>query len=271
MTAVELRGVSVALDGRPVLRDLTLHIPGGARLGLIGPNGSGKTTLLRAVAGLVRHRGEILIGGAAGAMLSRRELARRVALVPQNPAVPAGITVVDYALMGRTPYIPYLGTESRRDRALVASVLDHLDLTGFAARRLDSLSGGERQRAVLARALAQQAPVLLLDEPTTGLDVGHQQQVLELVDTLGDDLDLTVISAMHDLTVAGQSADHLVLLDRGRVAAAGPAREVLTERVIGQHYHASVRVLEDPAGGIVVVPVRPAGRTRDRVERQVAR
>ena len=128
----------------------------------------------------------------------------------------------------------------------MASVLDHLDLGAFADRRLDSLSGGERQRAVLARALAQQAPVLLLDEPTTGLDVGHQQQVLELVDPLRDDLDLTVVSAMHDLTLAGQFADQLVLLDGGRVAAAGPAGAVLTEEVIARHYHASVRVLEDP-------------------------
>ncbi|HYJ73232.1 MAG TPA: ABC transporter ATP-binding protein, partial [Actinomycetota bacterium] len=158
----------------------------------------------------------------------------------------------------------YFGAESRRDLDIVASVLDHLDLGAFAARRLDSLSGGERQRAVLARALAQQAPVLLLDEPTTGLDVGHQQQVLELVDRLRDDLDLTVVGAMHDLTVAGQFADHLVLLDGGRVAAAGPAGTVLTEEVIARHYHASVRVLEDPAGGIVVVPVRTSP------ERQVA-
>jgi iron complex transport system ATP-binding protein len=257
MTAIELRRVSVALDGRPVLRELTLRIPSGSRLGLIGPNGSGKTTLLRAIAGLVPAQGEIRVGQDAGAGLSRRELARRIALVPQIPAVPAGITVTDYVLLGRTPYIPYLGTESRRDLDIVASVLDHLDLAGFAARRLDSLSGGERQRAVLARALAQQAPVLLLDEPTTGLDVGHQQQVLELVDTLRD-LELTVVSAMHDLTLAGQFADHLVLLDGGRVAAHGPARTVLTERVIRQHYHASVRVLEDPGGGVVVIPVRPS-------------
>jgi iron complex transport system ATP-binding protein len=258
--AIELRRVSVDLDGRPVLRELDLVVPGGARLGLIGPNGSGKTTLLRTVAGLVPHRGELRIGEAPPGGLSRRELARRIALVPQSPAVPAGMTVADYVLLGRTPYIPYLGSESRRDLAIVAQVLDHLDLAAFAARGLDSLSGGERQRAVLARALAQQAPVLLLDEPTTGLDVGHQQQVLELVDTLRQDLDLTVVSAMHDLTLAGQFADQLVLLDGGRVAAAGPAREVLTERVIGRHYHASVRVLEDPGGGLVVVPVRPAVR-----------
>ena len=247
MTGIELRGVSVALDGRPVLRGLTLHIPMGARLGLIGPNGSGKTTLLRAIAGLVPHTGELRVGDAAGGTLSRRELARRIALVPQHPAVPAGITVTDYVLLGRTPHIPYFGAESRRDLDIVASVLDHLDLGAFAARRLDSLSGGE---------------------PTTGLDVGHQQQVLELVDRLRDDLDLTVVGAMHDLTVAGQFADHLVLLDGGRVAAAGPAGTVLTEEVIARHYHASVRVLEDPAGGIVVVPVR--GQVDTAAERQVA-
>jgi iron complex transport system ATP-binding protein len=279
VTAVELRGVSVDLDRRPVLRDLDLTVPGGARLGLIGPNGSGKTTLLRAVAGLVPHRGQVQIGDAPPGSLSRRELARRIALVPQTPAVPAGITVSDYVLLGRTPYIPYLGTETRRDLAIVADVLDHLDLGAFAGRALDSLSGGERQRAVLARALAQQAPVLLLDEPTTGLDVGHQQQVLELVDSLRRDLELTVVSAMHDLTLAGQFADQLVLLDRGRVAAAGPPRAVLTEEVIARHYHASVRVLEDPGGGTVVVPVRAGGSeglkpgppvdTVDTAERQV--
>ena len=265
-TGIDLRGVSVALDGRPVLRELSLRIPGGSRLGLIGPNGAGKTTLLRAIAGLVPAEGEIRLGDTAAGALSRRERARRIALVPQNPAVPAGITVTDYVLLGRTPYIPYLGTETRRDLETVARVLDHLDLGAFAGRRLDSLSGGERQRAVLARALAQQAPVLLLDEPTTGLDVGHQQQALELVDTLHDDLELTVVSAMHDLTLAGQFADQLVLLDGGRIAAAGPPVAVLTEQVISQHYHASVRVLEDPGGGIVVIPVRPS---TERTERQV--
>jgi iron complex transport system ATP-binding protein len=270
VTAIELRGVSVDLDGRPVLHDLTLSVPSGARLGLIGPNGSGKTTLLRAVAGLVRHRGEIRIGGDAPAALTRRELARRIAVVPQNPVVPPGATVGDYVLMGRTPYIPLLGTEGRRDLNIVASVLDQLDLADLAGRRLDSLSGGERQRAVLARALAQQAPVLLLDEPTTGLDVGHQQQVLELVDELRAALDLTVLSAMHDLTLAGQFADELVLLDGGRVAAAGPARAVLTEGVISRHYHASVRVLEDPDGGVVVIPVRPTRPAAAPAGRKVA-
>jgi iron complex transport system ATP-binding protein len=259
VNAIELRDLVVTLDGTEVLHGISLSVAAGAQVCLIGPNGSGKTTLLRAVAGLVGHAGSIHLGGDDPAALSRRELARRVALVPQQPVIPPGMTVVDYVLMGRTPYIPYLGTESRRDLEAVAAVLDQLDLVRFAPRRLDSLSGGELQRAVLARALAQQAPILLLDEPTSGLDVGHQQQVLELVDGLRARQELTIVSAMHDLTLAGQFADELVLLDAGRLAAAGPARSVLTERVIGRHYGATVRVLEDPDGGLVVVPVR-AGR-----------
>jgi iron complex transport system ATP-binding protein len=252
VTAIELRGVSVALDGRPVLHDLTLAVPSGARLGLIGPNGSGKTTLLRAVAGLVGHQGEIRIGAAAPAALTRRELARRIAMVPQNPVVPPGATVGDYVLMGRTPYIPYLGTESRRDLDIVASVLDQLDLAALAGRRLDSLSGGERQRAVLARALAQEAPLLLLDEPTSALDAGRQQEALELIDALRLDAGLTVVAAMHDLTLAGQYASRLILLSGGRVVAQGAAAEVLTEPLIAEHYGARVRVLD----GLAVVPIR---------------
>jgi iron complex transport system ATP-binding protein len=271
VTAVELRGVSVALDGTRVLHDVDLAVASGSRVCLIGPNGSGKTTLLRAVAGLVGHQGSIRVGDAAPGAAPRRELAKLVALVPQQPVVPAGVTVFDYVLMGRTPYIPYLGTETGRDLEAVAGVLERLDLVRFAPRRLESLSGGELQRAVLARALAQQAPVLLLDEPTTGLDVGHQQQVLELVDALRAREELTIVSAMHDLTLAGQFADQLVLLDAGRVVAAGPARAVLTERVISRHYRASVRVLEDPDGGVVVIPVRAAARHGGGAERTVGR
>jgi iron complex transport system ATP-binding protein len=256
VTGIEVRDVSVTLDGTPVLREVTLSVPPGGRVCLIGPNGSGKTTLLRAIAGLVGHAGTVLVGGDAPADLGRRALARRVALVPQQPAVPPGMTVVDYVLMGRTPHIPYLASETRRDLEVVATVLDQLELARLAPRRLDSLSGGELQRAVLGRALAQRAPVLLLDEPTTGLDVGHQQQVLELVEALRERERLTVVSAMHDLTLAGQFADEVVLLDGGRVVAAGPARTVLTAEAVARHYRASVRVLEDPEGGLVVVPVR---------------
>lgn len=256
MTAVEVSGVSVSYDGVPVVRELSVRVPGGEWLGLIGPNGAGKTSLLRAVAGLVPHAGRIALEGAEVSAMTRRRLSQTVAYVPQRPVIPEGMVVTDYVLLGRTPYIPYLGTETRRDREVVADVLDRLELRELAERPLGSLSGGEVQRAVLARALAQQAPVLLLDEPTAALDVGHQQQVLELVDGLRGEHGLTVVSAMHDLTLAGQFADRLVLLSGGRAVAEGPATDVLTEGLIREHYGARVRILRDARGGIVVVPTR---------------
>jgi iron complex transport system ATP-binding protein len=260
VTAVELAGVAVAYDGTQVLEGLTARIPAGAWVGLIGPNGAGKTTLLRAIAGLVPCAGDIRLGGVPVSSLSRRRIAQLVAYLPQRPVIPESMTVSDYALVGRTPYIPYLGTETRADRELVAGVLERLELGAFAERPLGSLSGGEVQRAVLARALAQEAPVLLLDEPTAALDVGHQQQVLELIDELRAEHDLTVVSAMHDLTLAAQFAERLLLLSRGRAVAEGRARAVLTEPAIREHYGASVRVLEDTEGGVLVIPARPSRR-----------
>jgi ABC-2 type transport system ATP-binding protein len=224
MTTVEVKGVSVALDGRPVLTDLRLVIAGGSRLGLIGPNGSGKTTLLRAIAGLIPYKGEIRVGDAAGGGLSRRELARRIAMVPQSPVVPAGITVTEYVLLGRTPYIPTFATESRRDLAIVASVLDHLDLTGLATRRLDSISGGERQRAVLARALAQQAPVLLLDEPTTGLDPEQRMRFRQLLAGLGERR--TVVLSTHLVEDVAAVCTRVVVLWQGRARFCGTPSEL---------------------------------------------
>jgi iron complex transport system ATP-binding protein len=158
-------------------------------------------------------------------------------------------------LLGRTPYLTYFGSERRADHDAVDAALQQLDLLALQHRRLDTLSGGERQRATLARALAQDAPILLLDEPTAALDVGRQQQVLELVDELRAQRGLTVLSTMHDLTLAGQYADRLLLLDGGRLVAAGTARDVLTRPLISQHYGAEV-ALVDTETGFVVVPVR---------------
>jgi iron complex transport system ATP-binding protein len=256
VTTIELSSISVSYDGAPVVVELSTQVPQGVWICVIGPNGAGKTTILRAVAGLVPHAGWIRLGGAEATAMSRRELSRTVAYVPQRPAVPEGMLVADYVLLGRTPYIPYLGSEARRDREVVGEVLDRLELRGLAARPLGSLSGGEVQRAVLGRALAQQAPVLLLDEPTAALDVGHQQQVLELIDTLRSEHGLTVMSAMHDLTLAGQFADRLLLLSAGHAVAEGGARTVLTEGLIREHYGARVSILEGVRGGIVVVPTR---------------
>ncbi len=258
MSDLRLGDVSVAYNGTTVVNGVAIHVPARSWVALIGPNGAGKTTLLRAVAGLVRHSGIIEIGGRPALGMTRRLLSQLVAYLPQRPILPEGMTVADYVSIGRTPYIPYWGTETAGDRAVVGEVLERLELHGLAHRRIESLSGGESQRAVLARALAQRSEILLLDEPTSALDIGHQQQVLELIDDLRVEQDLTVLTALHDLTLAGQFAERLVLLDRGVVVAEGPARAVLTEERIQQHYAAKVRVIEEPGAGLTVIPVRPS-------------
>jgi ABC-type cobalamin/Fe3+-siderophores transport system ATPase subunit len=201
VTAVVLEDVSVELGGTRVVESVSAEVHPGEWVALIGPNGAGKSTLLRALAGLVPFSGSIALDGVDVGSLGRRELARRLAFVPQSPLLPPEMRVSDYVLLGRTPYIGTFGAESGRDVEAAAHALTRLDLAGLADRPLRTLSGGEQQRAVLARAFAQEAPLLLLDEPTTSLDIGRQQQVLELVADLRQD-DLTVISAMHELTLA---------------------------------------------------------------------
>lgn len=251
---IELRGVSVRLGETQALAGVSFAVEAGEWLAVIGPNGAGKTTALRALCGLVPYGGEVLIEGRDAAGLSRRELARLAALVPQIPETPPGLTVAEYVLLGRTPYLGYFGSESTEDRIAAQRALDRLDLRPLRDRFLTSLSGGELQRAVLARALAQDAPILLLDEPTTALDLGRQQQALELVHGLRD-AGLTIVSTMHDLTLAGQYADRLVLLDRGAVVADGPADDVLSATNVSSYYGARVRVLRDE-DGLFVLPVR---------------
>ena len=251
MSALTLENLSVELGGACVLDDVSAAVEAGEWVTLIGPNGAGKTTLLRAVAGLVRAQGSIELDGVPLRGLARRQLAKRVALVPQIPVAPPEMTVAEYVLLGRTPHIGYYRSEGRRDLQAADRALARLDLVDFADRRLGTLSGGERQRAVLARALAQEASILLLDEPTTALDVGRQQQALELVDMLRRMDGLTVLSAMHDLTLAGLYADRLVFLNGGRVVASGTPREVLRRELIAAHYGAEVRILDG-----AVIPVR---------------
>jgi iron complex transport system ATP-binding protein len=249
---IVVRGLGVRLDGTQILDGVDVEVADGEWVTVIGPNGAGKSTLLRAVGGLVPYAGEVQLGADRLAALKRRERARRIATVAQNPVVPPGMRVVDYVLLGRTPYIPPLGRESESDLSAVDDVLGLLDLTRFAGRKLDTLSGGERQRVFLARALAQTAPILLLDEPTSALDIGHQQEVLELVDRLRADRGLTVLATMHDLSTAGQYADRLVLLAEGRVAASGTPREVLTVDLLAAHYRVRVKVIDGEQGPLVV-------------------
>jgi iron complex transport system ATP-binding protein len=253
--AVDVRELSVTLGGAPVVRAVDASIGEGEWVALIGPNGAGKTTILRALAGLVPFEGSVTVNERPVASSTRRDIARLIALVTQKPTMPPELTVVEYVLLGRTPHMGYFGGESRRDRLSAERAIARLGLRPFGQRLLGSLSGGELQRVALARALAQEASVLLLDEPTSALDLGRQQQALELVDELRREQGLTVISAMHDLSLASQYADRLLLLDRGTMVDAGPATEVLSEERISAYYGASVTVLRDN-GQIFVLPRR---------------
>jgi iron complex transport system ATP-binding protein len=252
---IELSNLTVKLGGRRVVDSVDLDVSQGEWVAVIGPNGAGKTTLLRAVAGLVPFSGSIVLGGRAADELKRSEISRLLAVVPQEPSTPPWMTVGEYVLMGRTPHLGPLAREGVRDREAAGRALARLDLVGYEERRLGTLSGGEKQRVVVARALAQEARIVLLDEPTAALDIGHQQQALELLDLLRADSGLTLVAAMHDLTLAAQYADRMVLLDAGRIVAEGAPTEVLTEALIASHYGASIDVV--PAGErVAVIPRR---------------
>lgn len=256
MSSLELRGVSVRYGRHTALAPFSDRVAPGEWVGLIGPNGAGKSTLLRSVVGLVKRTGDVLVDGASIDLRASRRRAGLIAYVPQEPILPGDMTGFEYVLLGRSPYIGYFATESKHDRAIVEDVLVRLDLDGFADRRLDEMSGGERQRIVIARALAQEAPVLLLDEPTSALDIGHQQQALELVERLRQQHGLTVLSAMHDLTLAGMYADRLVLLHEGAVVASGPAADVLSADTLREFYGVRVSVHHESDGTVVVIPRR---------------
>ncbi|HUR50329.1 MAG TPA: ABC transporter ATP-binding protein [Acidimicrobiales bacterium] len=258
--ALHMAGVTVRLGGAEVLSGVDLEVVSGKWLGVVGPNGAGKSTMLRSIVGLAPlASGEIRIANRPMSQLSHSTRAKEVALVAQEPVIPVGMSVRDYVLLGRNPHIPWFAVETARDVQIVHELIDALELGAFAPRPVQTLSGGERQRAVIARALAQEAALLLLDEPTTGLDIGHVQEALELVDRMRLERGLTIVSAMHDLTLASQYAESLVMLDRGRVVAQGAPVDVLTEERLSEHYRARVHVQVADAGaaGVVVTPTRP--------------
>jgi iron complex transport system ATP-binding protein len=254
---IEVEGLGVELSGRRLVDQVDLSVRSEGWLALVGPNGAGKTTTLRALAKLLRFTGTVRIDGRDTKQLHRRDLAKLVAYVPQQPRFPTDMPVADYVLLGRTPHVGLLQAPSTADRDICASVLTRLGLASYAGRTLGTLSGGELQRLVLSRALAQQAPVLLLDEPTSALDLGRRIDAMELVDELRIERGLTVVTVVHDLTLAGQFADTLALLHEGRLVSVGTPADVLRDDVLAEVYDASVRVVED--GGQLVVTSRRWG------------
>lgn len=255
---VEARDVSVVYGTAqgPVraLVGFSGELRSGEILGLVGPNGSGKTTLVRAVTGTVRpSAGKVMLRGEDVATLSPAALARRIAVVPQTPLLPERFSVLDCVLMGRTPHLRLLEHESQSDIDIARQAMVATDIWTVADRLIGEISGGERQRVVIARALAQQTPVLLLDEPTAHLDIGHQAVVLEMARDLCANEGKAVLAIVHDLTLAAQYCDRLIMLHRGEVVAKGAPGDVITPEVLREVYGARATVLTHPETGRPVV------------------
>ena len=242
---LSLKNVSAGYGRKLVVRGITMHVPEGEFVGLIGPNGSGKTTLLRVISGvLAPSEGEVLLRDAPLKTIGKRRLAQMMACLPQELAADLAFTVREIVLMGRAPHLSKLGRETRKDFEVAENALALADVADIADRFMTELSGGERQRAFIAMCLAQEPQILLLDEPTSHLDVGHQLSLLDLVKRLNRRSGMTVVAVFHDLNLASEYCDRLLLLHQGRAEALGSPQEVLTAEIIRRVYQA--KVLTEP-------------------------
>lgn len=256
---LELRQMSVFFGTRQVLHAINLEVQAGEVLALIGPNGAGKTTLLRAASGVIPYReGQVFVQGEPIEHLPPVQRARRLAVVPQARNLPLSFTVGQIVLLGRTPYLGWLGQVRPEDAARADWALERVQLQELRQRPMEELSGGEQQRVLLARALAQDTPILLMDEPTTHLDLHHQSVLLNLVRQLAREGGIAVLMALHDLNLASLYADRVALLVQGRLAAQGSPAEVLTSENLTHAFDAPVHVITHPEYGAPLV--LPDGR-----------
>lgn len=241
-----------------VIKGVSLTLNRGEVLGVVGPNGSGKSTLLRGLTrALPTRSGTVRIGHADLAALGPNDVARAMSVIPQAALLPDGFTALEVTLMGRTPYLRLLQSEGVEDLTVARRSMLQTDTLDLAERPVNELSGGERQRVIVARALTQQSPILLMDEPTIHLDIAHQIGLLDLVGELARNQSLSVIAVIHDLTLAAQYCDRLLLLQDGCVSAAGSVDEVLRAEIVEAVYGVRVRILEHPdTGRPVVLPIR---------------
>jgi len=254
---LQARGLRLGYGENLVVDGLDLDVLSGAVTAVIGPNGCGKSTLLRALGRLLSPRsGHVLLDGKRIDRMSTREVARVLGVLPQTPQAPEGLTVADLVARGRHPHQRWYRQWSSDDEAAVAEALRMTGMLEFAERTLDELSGGQRQRAWISMALAQGTDLLLLDEPTTYLDLAHQVDVLDLVHQLNSEAGRTVVMVLHDLNLAARYADHLVAMRAGRIVAQGTPESVLTEELLREVFDLEARVLTDPVSGTpLVVPV----------------
>ncbi len=263
MIKLEVDNLTLAYGKTTVIDGMSFSVHKGEMLGLIGPNGSGKSTLIKALSHVITPRsGRIMLDGNDISVIHRAELARLLAVVPQTPILPSSFSAFEIVLMGRNPHLGLLRYESSVDMEITYRAMERTATLPFAERRIGELSGGEIQRTVIARALAQQTEIILLDEPTANLDINHQLEILDLIKSLCTQNHLTVIITVHDLNLAAQYCDRLVLIKKGRVHAEGLPESVITSDNIREVYGTDNCVYTHPINGRPTVLLQ-AGRSRN--------
>ncbi|MFF4299032.1 ABC transporter ATP-binding protein [Streptomyces vinaceus] len=259
MSRLAASGLTLAYEDRVVVEELDLSVPDGEVTVIVGPNACGKSTTLRALGRLLRPRaGAVLLDGAALSSLPTRRIAQTIGLLPQSPTAPEAITVADLVARGRQPHQRWWQQWSETDERAVADAMARTSVADLADRPVDALSGGQRQRVWIAMALAQDTELLLLDEPTTFLDIAHQVEVLDLIRQLNHERGRTVVAVLHDLNQAARYADHLVAMKAGRVVAQGPPSAVVTAELVREVFGLDAVVIPDPVtGSPLIVPSSP--------------